>query len=60
VILVDSPPVLEFPDAQVIAARTGGCLLVTKQNETRLADIEAVTNVLAPTGAQMIGAVIQR
>ena len=58
VIVVDTPPVLDFADAQIIAARAGGCLLVTRRHRTRLADVEAVKERLKPTGAQVVGAVI--
>jgi len=44
--------------AQIVAARAQGCLLVTRRHRTRLADIEEVKGRLQPTGAQLLGAVI--
>jgi len=57
-IVIDTPPALEFADAQIVAARAQGCLLVTRRHRTRLADIEEVKGRLQPTGAQLLGAVI--
>jgi len=57
-IVIDTPPALEFADAQIVAARAQGCLLVTRRDKTRLADVEEVKNRLQPTGAQLLGAVI--
>ena len=47
-----------FADAQIVSARAQGCLLVTKRHRTRLADVEEVKRRLEPTGAQLLGAVI--
>ncbi len=58
VVIVDAPPLLEYPDAQVIAARAGGCLLVTRRHRTSLADVERAKQQLEPTGAALVGAVI--
>lgn len=57
-IIIDTPPALEFADAQIIAARAQGCILVTRRHRTRLTDVEAVKGRLQPTGAQLLGAVI--
>ena len=53
-----TPTLLEYADAQLIAARCGGCLLVTERDATRLADIEAAKARLAPTRAKLVGAVM--
>ena len=58
VVIATAPPLLEYADAQLIAARCGGCLLVTERDTTRLADIEAAQARLAPTGAKLVGAVM--
>jgi protein-tyrosine kinase len=58
VVIVDAPPLLEYPDAQVIAARTCGCLLTTRRNSTSLRDVEDAKRILQPTGAAIVGSVI--
>lgn len=58
VIIATAPPLLEYADAQLIAARCGGCLLVTERDSTRVADIETAQTRLAPSGAKLVGAVM--
>jgi chain length determinant protein tyrosine kinase EpsG len=58
IVITDCPPLLEYPDGQVIAARNSGCLLTTRRHETSLGDVEEVKRVLAPAGAPLIGALI--
>ena len=57
-VIVDAPGVLEFGDAQIIAARAGGCLIVTRRHRTRIADVEQAKATLRPTGAALLGTVI--
>jgi receptor protein-tyrosine kinase len=58
VVIIDAPPVLEYADAQMIASRAGGYVLVTRRNRTRLADITAVQERLEPSGAVLLGAIV--
>jgi protein-tyrosine kinase len=58
VVIVDAPPLLEYADAQVIAACAGGCLLVARRHKTRVADLELSKQRLLPTNAIMLGTVI--
>jgi protein-tyrosine kinase len=57
-VIVDAPPVLEYADAQVIAAQTGGCLLVARRHGTRVADVMRAEAKLALTGAVLLGAAL--
>ncbi len=57
-IVIDTPPVLAYADAQIVSARAQGCLLVTRRHHTKLADVEDVKRRLEPTGAQLLGSVI--
>jgi chain length determinant protein tyrosine kinase EpsG len=58
-IVVATPPALQFADAQVIAARAHGCLLVTRRHRTRLADVARVQDQLEPGHAVLVGGVIR-
>jgi protein-tyrosine kinase len=58
VVIVVAPPILECADAQLIAARAGGAVLATKRHRTRLADALRVKSQLEPSGAVLLGAVI--
>lgn len=58
VVIIDTPPILEFADAQLVACLTKGCLLAVKRETSRVADILNVRNQLQPTAAQLVGAVM--
>jgi protein-tyrosine kinase len=57
-IIIDTPPILEFADAQIVAAATGGCLLTTRRHRTRVVDVESAMARFAPTGAAVLGTAI--
>lgn len=58
VVIIDTPPTLEYADAQLIAARTTGCLLVTRRHDSRISDIERTRAQLESSGASLVGAVV--
>jgi chain length determinant protein tyrosine kinase EpsG len=58
VVIIDTPPILEYSDAQIVAAVTGGCLLAARRHKTRVADIERAREKFAPTRAAMLGTAI--
>jgi chain length determinant protein tyrosine kinase EpsG len=58
-VIVATPPALAYADAQMIAARAHGCLLVTRRHRTRLADVVAVKSRLEPGHTVLLGGVIQ-
>ena len=58
IVIVDTPPILEFADALLISALTRGCILAVRRNEARVADISQVRNELQPTAAELVGAVV--
>jgi chain length determinant protein tyrosine kinase EpsG len=58
VVIIDSPAILEFPDAQMIGARAEGYLLVARRHHTRHADIDAARDRLEPARATIVGSVV--
>jgi protein-tyrosine kinase len=58
VVIIDTPPVLEFADAQMIAAAAGGCLLTARRHLTRLADVERAKERFVPARAVLVGTAI--
>ncbi len=58
VVIVDTPPMLQCADAQLIAARARGAVLVTKRHGTRLADVMRVKSQLESAEVTLLGAVI--
>ena len=57
-ILIDTPPVTEYSDAQCIAYRSGDVLLVSRKDQTRLADTEAAVRDLSDAAARIVGTLI--
>lgn len=58
VIIIDTPPLLEFADGQIVAARARGCLLGTRRDSTRLIDIARMKAQLDPNLTHVLGTVI--
>ncbi|MET0661213.1 MAG: polysaccharide biosynthesis tyrosine autokinase, partial [Steroidobacteraceae bacterium] len=58
-IILDTPPLLKFADAQLIAARAGASLLVAHRHATRVRDIERMKTQLHTSGSTLIGAVLR-
>jgi protein-tyrosine kinase len=58
IVIVDTPPILEFADAQLVACHTKGCLLAVQREASRVADIANVRIQLQPTAAELVGAVM--
>ncbi len=58
IILLDTPAGSQGSDAQTLAAKAGGALLVARQHKTRLVKLEAMKNQLENTGTALIGSII--
>lgn len=58
VILVDTPPILECADAQIISARAGGCLFVAKRHATTAAQASRAKTLLTESTTHILGSVI--
>lgn len=58
VVLYDSAAFSQGSDALAISARIGGVLLVARKNHTRVEDINAMTEQMRHSGADVIGSVL--
>jgi receptor protein-tyrosine kinase len=58
VLLIDTPAATSGIDAQVIAGVVGGAILLTRRNQTRLADAKALQHVLNAVQCPLMGAVV--
>jgi len=58
IVIVDTPPADGNADFQAIVARTGGALLVSRKNKTKIADLADLTDQIKGIGAQVVGAVL--
>jgi len=58
VILIDTPAAVEYADAQTIALRANGALLLARSQETRAADLRALARTLTHSGIAVVGSVL--
>src|SRR5256885_3981329 len=57
VILFDTPPAKLYADAQNVAFRAGGAMMLARKDHTRLADTTAVIRELSDAGVRVVGTV---
>ncbi|MDF3009230.1 MAG: putative non-specific protein-tyrosine kinase EpsG-like protein [Burkholderiales bacterium] len=57
-IIIDTPPVTEYADAQCVAFRTGDAMLVSRKDHTRMADTEQAVRDLTEGNARVVGTLI--
>lgn len=60
VILVDTAPSPVTADAQIVAAKCGGALIIIRPNHTCLADSLAAKEMITSAGAEIVGAVVNQ
>lgn len=58
VMILDTPPLLAYADAHIIATRARGCLIATRRHQTRLADVARVKRQLDTSVPHILGAVL--
>jgi chain length determinant protein tyrosine kinase EpsG len=58
VVLIDTPAWVRGSDAQLVAARAGGALLVARHNRTRLGPLRQLQHAIVRGGAQIAGSVL--
>jgi receptor protein-tyrosine kinase len=58
VVIIDTPPILEFSDALIATTRSGAYLLSARVNKTKISELARAKAFLASTGAKLMGAVV--
>lgn len=58
VVLVDTPAGNDYADAEIIASRAGAALLLTRQNETSLPELQRMASRLQDSGVALVGTVL--
>lgn len=58
VILIDTPALASGADAQTVAVRAGGALVVARRDRTQLAELSALAVSLTESGAAVVGSVL--
>lgn len=59
VVIVDTSPAIRTADAQMVAMRCGGALLVSRLNQTPLHDLANVRDQLIVSDVQIVAAIVQ-
>ncbi len=57
VVLLDTPPAMQYADARSVAFRAGSALVIARKDCTRLADAASVIRSMSETGARTLGTV---
>lgn len=57
-VIIDTPAVSETADAQLLAANAGSAIMVARRNHTSQAKLLAARDILADSGANIVGSVI--
>lgn len=60
IVLLDTPADERGSDAQTVAAKAGGALMVARQDRSRLADLQDLKDGVAGYGAQLVGTVLNQ
>ena len=58
VILIDTPPIGECADAQIVAKRAGGALMLARRHRSRHTQLSAAMQRMTQAGANVIGSVV--
>jgi chain length determinant protein tyrosine kinase EpsG len=58
IVIIDTPPILDFSDALIATTRAGAYLLSARVNKTKITELAKAKALLASTGAKLMGAVV--
>ncbi len=58
IVIIDTPPILQYADAQVVSCLVGGCVVATQRHQTRVSDIEEIKRQLEGLRSEIVGAVV--
>jgi tyrosine-protein kinase Etk/Wzc len=58
VVIIDASPVLEYPDAVMVAAQARSCLMVSRRHRSKVTDVVAARSQLESCGVSVLGGVL--
>lgn len=58
VVLIDTPPVIEAADAQILSAQAGSALMLSRRHHTRHGKLTAAMKKFTQAGVKVIGSVV--
>jgi Mrp family chromosome partitioning ATPase len=59
-VIIDAPPLTQYPEAASIASACGGAILVIRAEKTRSEVAEEAKKVMVDSGVEVLGAVLNR
>lgn len=59
IVLIDSPPALDYSDAQLIASKVGGGVIVARKNVTKTRELEKLKEQFAVAKAETVGVILR-
>lgn len=60
ILIIDSPPLGTFSDAQILSTKVDGTILVLKAGESKIEAVKEAKNLLNIVGANIIGVVVNK
>lgn len=60
ILILDSPPLETFTDAQILAAKADGAILVVQAGESKIESVKEAKNLLDRVGGNIIGVVMNK
>jgi len=58
IVLIDTPPALDYTDAQLIASQVGGGVIVARNDKTKVADLKKAKDLFAIARSETVGVVL--
>jgi chain length determinant protein tyrosine kinase EpsG len=55
VLILNTPPALRYPDAQLIARQVDACVIVTRQHQTLIRDVRRSQHLILSAGGRLLG-----
>jgi receptor protein-tyrosine kinase len=58
VVVLDTPPAMSCADAQIVAARAGSAVLLSRRNRTRVSGLRDTMRCLTDSGVHLLGSIV--
>jgi receptor protein-tyrosine kinase len=58
IVIIDTPPIGQYADAQTVAVRAGGALVVARRNRTHVSKLRELGDTLKQASAEVVGVVL--
>jgi protein-tyrosine kinase len=58
IVIIDTPPIGQYADAQTVAVRAGGALVVARRDRTQISKLRELSDKLRHASAEVVGVVL--